>query len=75
MTELAKNSINCLSKGLKLEESLLISIMTHAIKEANDLVSQKQIIGYILDDFPRTRNQAQMIEKELTGQALCRLQI
>lgn len=44
--------------------------MTHAIKEANDLVSQKQITGYILDDFPRTRNQAQMIEKELTGQAL-----
>ena len=64
---MAKTANALLVKGQPLDEAVIIPIMIHAIKEANDQVAKKEILGYVLDDFPRTRNQAQALEKELTG--------
>jgi adenylate kinase family enzyme len=56
-----------LSTGSPIDDNIIVYIMAEAIKLANQQVEQKQFGGWILDDFPRNKIQAQLLERELTG--------
>ena len=48
-----------LLEGATSDDSTIVSLVAQAIKNTNG--------GFVLVDFPRNRNQAQLLERELTG--------
>lgn len=53
--------------GNEVEDLVLVTLIANCIRETNEEVESGEWGGWILDDFPRTKNQAQLLEKELTG--------
>ncbi|EPZ35053.1 hypothetical protein O9G_005789, partial [Rozella allomycis CSF55] len=52
---------------LSLDDNLMVSIVANKIKECNLEIEEKRFGGWVLIDFPRTRNQAMLLDKELIG--------
>ncbi|RKP16927.1 hypothetical protein ROZALSC1DRAFT_24728 [Rozella allomycis CSF55] len=50
-----------------LDDNLMVSIVANKIKECNLEIEEKRFGGWVLIDFPRTRNQAMLLDKELIG--------
>uniref|UniRef100_A0A2K6GFA0 Sperm flagellar 2 n=1 Tax=Propithecus coquereli TaxID=379532 RepID=A0A2K6GFA0_PROCO len=61
--QLGAKSEQLLKKGKSIPDTLLVDIMVNAINEIP--VSQ----GWVLDGFPMTLNQAQLLEEALTGRS------
>ncbi|XP_069897125.1 sperm flagellar protein 2 isoform X2 [Dipodomys merriami] len=59
--QLGEQSEQLLKRGKSIPDSLLVSIMVNAISE----IPMHQ--GWVLDGFPMTLNQAQLLEEALTG--------
>jgi adenylate kinase family enzyme len=50
-----------------MDDEYQVSLIMAAIRKASEANDSS---GWLLVDFPRTRNQAQLLEKELTGYVL-----
>ncbi len=59
-TELGKKAQSYMDAGALVPDDLIVEMMTKAIREAS--------AGYVLDGFPRTVNQAEVLEKSLAAQ-------
>ena len=58
-TELAKKAVSYMDSGALVPDQIIVEMMTGAIKRA-------PVVGFILDGFPRTINQAAELDKALT---------
>lgn len=59
-TELGKKAQGYMDAGALVPDDLIVEMMTKAIHEAST--------GYVLDGFPRTVNQAEVLDKALVAQ-------
>ena len=59
-TELGKKAQSYMDAGALVPDDLIVEMMTKAIREAS--------AGYVLDGFPRTVNQAEVLDKSLAAQ-------
>ena len=61
-TELGKKAQSYMDAGALVPDDLIVEMMTKAIREAS--------AGYVLDGFPRTVNQAEVLDKSLAAQTM-----
>ncbi len=59
-TELGKKAQSYMDAGALVPDDLIVEMMTQAIREAS--------AGYVLDGFPRTVNQAEVLDQSLAAQ-------
>lgn len=59
-TELGKKAQSYMDKGALVPDDLIVEMMSRAV--------QKAPAGYVLDGFPRTVNQAEVLDKALAAQ-------
>jgi adenylate kinase family enzyme len=52
-------------EGSVADDSILVSLAVESIRKATS--NDSEMGGWILVDFPRTKSQAQLLEKELSG--------
>jgi adenylate kinase len=61
-TELGKKAQGYMDKGALVPDDLIVEMMSRAMKNAS--------AGFVLDGFPRTVNQAQVLDKALEAQGV-----
>eukprot|EP01137_Pigoraptor_chileana_P012166 Opistho-2@64217 len=63
--DLGRQAQELLLEGRDVDDIILVKLMAEAIRSID--VDSEQAGGWILDGFPATARQAQLLEKELTG--------
>jgi adenylate kinase len=59
-TELGEKAQSYMDAGTLVPDELIVQMMSNAVREA-------PLAGYVLDGFPRTVNQAEALDKSLSG--------
>lgn len=60
----AEAAVKALKEGKEVEDKVLVGLLIERIR---NLEKSEKSGGWLIDGFPRTANQAQLFEKELTG--------
>ncbi|KNE60449.1 hypothetical protein AMAG_05837 [Allomyces macrogynus ATCC 38327] len=64
LLDLGRRAQECLLAGADVDDAVLVGLVAYRIRQ---IAEQDAAAGWILVGFPRTRAQAQLLEKELTG--------